>query len=289
MALHNTAILHPEFLPSRHTLSFLRHPPSFIPTPSQVDHKKVLASVYDFVRRLQWQHVLSPSSTAPPRFGLVRSTRWTPARLVPQHVLRLSSFMISLAHNFLREQHSCFSSNNLSCDERSELHRLSRDAGLVIKKADIKGEKWVLMRSSNYVSEATRQLTNTDFYQPSTSDSSLFLRQRLNTLLMLLFKRRFINKRQLRFLLSGDHQDLRRFYLLPKLNKDSWPTRVTPPGRPIVSDIISLSYSCSKLIEHFLAPLVPRQSSYLRDTGHLIAVLRTTPIFPSDILFSMDI
>ena len=147
----------------------------------------------------------------------------------------------------------------------------------------------MIMKTAHYDNEAFRQLTDTRFYQPHTSENSRFLKQRLNVHLENLHKRKFINKRELLFLAPTSESDERTFYHLPKLHKDTWPTLVLPPGRPIVSDVKSLSYNCSRLLEHFLAPLVCKQQSYLRDTGHLIAIMRDTPIQADHLLFTMDI
>ena len=222
------------------------------------------------------------------RFGLLRSERWPPTRLVPRSILHLSGLLISATRDFLRQPHPCFPASNLSREEFSELNRLTQDPDITIRKAD-KGGKWVVMKTAHYDNEALRQLNDSTFYQPCSSDSSKFLRQHLHAHLQTLYRRKFINKKELSFLSPVGSSDDRTFYHLPKLHKDAWPTLALPPGRPIVSDLKSLSYNCSKLLEHFLAPLVSRQNSYLRDTGHLIATLRDTSIRPNDLLFTMDI
>jgi hypothetical protein len=287
LSLTNLAILHPRFLPNPHTFALLELPPSFVPTPLYLDHKTILTGVYDFIRRLQWQSAL-PMSCNTSRFGFLKSRRWPPTSLVPRQIRCLSSHLISLTRDFLRKQHSCFPVTNLPSDVRLELSRLSQDPNVTLMKAD-KGGKWVLMQTDHYDSEAVRQLSDHNFYQPSTSDTSKFFRQRLRTLLHAIYDRKFITKKELHFLLPHDGPDVRRFYHLPKLHKDVWPSVSIPPGRPIVSDVRSISYSCSKILEFFLAPLVHKQTSYLRDTGHIIAILRNTPLQPTDILFTMDI
>ena len=145
------------------------------------------------------------------------------------------------------------------------------------------------MKTSDYDSEAYRQLKDSEYYQPSPSDCSLFLRQRLQVILNDLHQRRFLSKKELQFLLPHAGQDQRAFYLLPKLHKEVWPEPSVPPGRPIVSDVKSVSYNSSNLVEHFLGPLVTQQDSYLRDSGHLIAILREFSMPRTALLFTMDV
>ena len=90
-------------------------------------------------------------------------------------------------------------------------------------------------------------------------------------------------------MLPPDDFQPRRFYVLPKVHKDSWPDEEMPPGRPIVSDVGSVSRSCANLIEHFLAPIVQRSSSYLRDSLHLIALLDTVELEQDTLFFTMDV
>ena len=248
----------------------------------------MLSCVYDFVRRLQWRHALPSASRPPPRFGSIPSSRWPPRNLVPNVILQISRSILAATRDFLRRQHTCFASSNLTDSEHCELDRLTSDPSVTIKPAD-KGGKWTIMRSCDYDNEAFRQLSNTQYYQPNSSDKSLFLKQRLRILLNNLHKRKFLTKRELQFLLPHEDVDKRNFYLLPKLHKDVWPELSVPPGRPIVSDVHSISYNCSNLIEFFLGPLVALQESYLRDSGHLIAILRQSHFPQSTLLFTMDV
>ena len=286
--MSNVVLLHPDVSPNASLLSLFQFPPSFAPTPTHVSHRQILSSVYDFARRLQWRFALPGASNAVPRFGLLSSDRWPPRKLVPRHILYLTRSIISAARSFLRQQHVCFTSSNLSTNQRRELECLATDPSVTVKPAD-KGGKWTIMRTSDYDKEAFRQLNDTEYYQPYSSDRSKFLKQRLCILLHNLYKRQFITKKELQFLLPQQSQDQRTFYLLPKLHKDTWPELSVPPGRPIVSDVRSISYNCSNLLEYFLSPLVAKQDSYLRDSGHLIAILREASFPQSTLLFTMDV
>lgn len=269
-------------------MEIFKFPPTFVPTPTRAQHRTISSAILDFVRKLQWQSALPLSQRSPPRFGLVPSSRWPPSRLVPPDIRRLSSLLLSSTRSFLRSQHDCFLESNLSHSQREALENVAQNDDVTIRPAD-KGAKWVVMKTSHYNHEALRQLHDETYYQADPPDTSLFLRQRLRVILTQLHKRKFLSKKELLFLLPHDQDDTRRFYMLPKLHKDTWPQLHIPPGRPIVSDVKSLSYNCSRLLEYFLSPLVALQDSYLRDTGHLIATLRETSLEASDLLFTCDI
>ena len=280
--------LHPSFVTSEHTLSLLSNPGSFIPTPTKVEHRRIADQVTDFIRRLQWQHAFVFSGSKMPRFGYRRSSRWPPRSLVPEYILTLTNKILASTKCFLQSPHACFSSNNLELAERCALEVLKGSDDVTVRPAD-KGGRWIIMKTSHYNAEALRQLQDVEFYEPLNRDVSLFTKQRLDIMLQTLYQRKFITRRELRFLSPESDNSERKFYLLPKLHKDEWPSLHVPPGRPIVSDVNSVSYNCSKILEFFLNPLCCLQESHLRDTGHVIAILRDLQITSSDLLFTMDI
>ena len=81
--------------------------------------------------------------------------------------------------------------------------------------------------------------------------------------------------------------DAPRFGLLP--SQAVWPNPGMAPGRPIISDCGSNSQNASNLIEFFLQPVRKRLPSHLKDSSHLIALLRTATVSPASILFTFDV
>ena len=75
------------------------------------------------------------------------------------------------------------------------------------------------------------------------------------------------------------------FYLLPKIHKD----KIPPPGRPIVSANGCPSEQISQFVDHFIQPLVQKLPSYLRDSTHLINILRDLRLPKNAILASLDL
>ena len=75
------------------------------------------------------------------------------------------------------------------------------------------------------------------------------------------------------------------FYLLPKIHKNKIPL----PGRPIVSANGCPSERISQFVDHFSQPLVQKLPSYLRDSTHLINILKGLRLPDNAILASLDV
>ena len=88
-------------------------------------------------------------------------------------------------------------------------------------------------------------------------------------------------------LLPPDNPKIRTFYTIPKIHKPIalWtvPHKI-PPGRPITSDIDSVSYGNAKLIEFFLHLLSIKHPSYVKDSFDLLQKLRRLNL-PSTLAF----
>ena len=70
--------------------------------------------------------------------------------------------------------------------------------------------------------------------------------------------------------LTTDNDRTQQFYLLPKIHKDT----LNPPGRPIVSGSGGPTEKISQLVDHFIGKIVPLSKSYVRDSTHLINILK---------------
>lgn len=252
-------------------------------------HYKILSGVNDFVRRLQWRFALQHNRLASfSRFKTPLSNRWPPRDLVPRYIQDLSSIILSSSASLLKKKHTCHTHQNLNPQEQAELDTLSNLNSISIKPAD-KGGRWCIVPLEAYKAEALRQLNNTDFYEKCFHSKSRFLLQRITQLLDHLHSRRFITAKEKRILLPPAQPCQRRFYLLPKTHKDHWPSPSMPPGRPIVSDIGSVSRNTAQLIEFFLAPIAQSLPSFVRDSLHVIALLRNSFLNDNSILFTLDI
>lgn len=147
----------------------------------------------------------------------------------------------------------------------------------------------MIVPKKDYEAEAFRQLANSDFYLPIEKSVAAFTKGRLSNFRDFLYKSRFLTLRESRALRLPDEPKDRRFYLLPKLHKADWPNPRMPPGRPIVSDTLSVSRSWASFIEHFLAPVAQRSRSYVRDSLHVVSLLQSVSLSGPVLLFTMDV
>ena len=145
------------------------------------------------------------------------------------------------------------------------------------------------MSSTLYDREAYRQLQRTNFYERSSEDLVPRVRGTLIRILNTLRERKFITRKEYVFLLPARDFKDRSFFLLPKLHKTVWPHSGMPAGRPVVSDCGSLTRNICNFIDFFLKPICEMQSSYLQDTGHLIAIAKTLAVSKNDLLFTLDV
>ena len=286
IGVQNIAILDPYFVLSNAALDIFSLTSGFVPTPVSNHIGHIQRQVLDFVRKLQWRAAFEFSSDSP-RFRLPPSKRWPPTRCVPPHIRRLSTRIIQGTRSLCRRLRDHHNAPNLSQAQLREVSQLAAGSS-VITTAD-KGGRWTVVPRSSYVSEASRQLNNVAFYQPIASPPAS-LRSRLSQLLLHLRRHKFITARELAYFLPDDTcSDTRKFKLLPKLHKERCPDPCMPPGRPIVSDVGSATRNVGDLVDFFLQPLCAKLRSHLRDTQHLIAILRKATPSSNALLFTLDV
>ena len=271
----SVTITTPLLYPCDNVLRLLERCYKFIPTPSGCCHKAIFKGVHDFLRKYKWHHALAGRScrfTAPNRFLLSSSTE-PPGSMVPRHILRKCRLIMNVVLTKLRACSSCFPRDNLSVAERHTLHFLMSQKDFTVSPVD-KGGGWFLTPTDEYNNEAFRQLCNYKFYSPCDDSFNRVTSIKLTRLLQHLYDTRFINKREFSALAPPETPRDRLFYLLPKIHKPEWPTPLMPPGRPIGSDCSSVSRKCASLVEHFLAPIARRLPSFVRDSMHVISIIK---------------
>ena len=157
---------------------------------------------------------------------------------------------------------------NLTVEEKNSLKALSLNESIIIKPSD-KGGSIVVMDKALYIAECDRQLSDRNYYSEVSTPIFPTNIPKINNILYDLHSKKFIQTKQLNYLLAPLDCRPRIFYILPKIhkNKNSWPFPNMPPGRPIVSDCSSESYAVSNYIDSFLNPLSNKHPSYLKDTG----------------------
>lgn len=143
-----------------------------------------------------------------------------------------------------------------------------------------------------YIFEGTRQLQITDHYSPLDEPIYPQTQGEVREILEEMYDKEVISGKQKEYLLGPGIPRPRRFYLLPKIHKNSnsWtvPKKV-PPGRPIVSDCSSETYHTAEFVEYHLNAISQKHKSYLKDTYDFINKTKNL-VIPSDaFLFTIDI
>ena len=172
---------------------------------------------------------------------------------------------------------------NLSKEERSAKHTLSKDKNIVIKKAD-KGSAVVIQNRSDYIKEGLRQLTDQNFYRLQEDNLTLIHNKLITEQVQKMLNSKEMSSKTVEYLIL-ETPLTPNFYLLPKIHKN----KIPPPGRPNVSANGCPSERISQFVDHFIQPLVQKLPSYLRDSTHLINLLKGLHLPEDSILASLDV
>ena len=119
------------------------------------------------------------------------------------------------------------------------------------------------MNTNDYISEAFRELSDTNFYQTLDTDLTSKISLEISQTLLTMRNNKEIDKKCLAHLLPSNPRP-GQFYLPPKIHKGVLPH----PGHPIISAIGSPTEEISEFLDFFLQPLLPQIPSYVKYTGH---------------------
>jgi hypothetical protein len=171
------------------------------------------------------------------------------------------------------------------------LRRLAKDATIVIKPAD-KNLGTVILAREWYMEEALRQLSDLDVYEPvqTVPMSDLFARlhgwcSRWRHLFPAKTRAFILQVREGDRVMQSASENFRvcRFYLLPKIHKQP------VVGRPICSSVGWIFENASKVLDHYLKPLLAHVNTHLSDSLSLLHTLSETPIPPHAIFLTYDV
>ena len=270
--------------PSEHSL--LEKGLNFIPTPKEITNTPILEAASKFSRRLKLAYYYRKSRSGfAPKF--VPKSSWVPLdKHIPTQVLDTIENINSDLSELQAPQHK----NNLNKAEIKALRNIRSNPDIVIKPAD-KGSATVIMDKQNYINEGMRQLNDNRYYKKIENPIYPETCLKVNEVLYDLLRNKIISEKQFNYLKAPMEPRPRIFYMLPKIHKpiEKWPASNTPPGRPIISDCSSESYTVSEYIDHFLQPLASKHASYLKDTTDFLNKLKTVKITENSLLVTMDV
>ena len=250
--------------------------------------------LYRFYRNLHlkaWYHN-QPSATAnavleSPNAQVLKPTFKPKSKFFPHsNNACLNAFVKKVNHDVEKLMDTKLSTYpNLSRGECDALKWLQNNENVVIRQAD-KGGATIVWGKEAYTQEALRQLMNTSYYAPLSTNPMSQVRDDLKNILDRALEQNWINANEYKFLLPSDPK-IGIFYLLPKIHKDP----LSPPGRPIISGVDTITEPTSKYIDFHIKPLTQALPAYLQDTTHVLKKLGelSSNYNPNYILVTMDV
>ena len=254
---------------------------SFVPT-ARYQSFNTKIELHKFIRklrlRLYFRH--NTLSSAPPTLA-------PPSSFIPPGNIdpAIDTYSKLIHHDVTKlEQNIPFVRQNITHRERTALNELQQDDSIAIRPAD-KGGAVVIQDFTDYLAEATRQLSDTTTYVKLTNDPGTSTRDGIKPIIDSALQSGCITKRDHRFLFRKHHKTP-VLYLLPKVHKN-----ITPcPGRPIVSGNESLLEPLSQYVDHHIQPFVKNLPAYIRDSSDFLLKLDQITLDLSDmILATLDI
>ncbi|XP_041417050.1 uncharacterized protein LOC121393214 [Xenopus laevis] len=181
-------------------------------------------------------------------------------------------------HQMTKKGHS-----NLTRLEKEAITTVKADRDIIIRQAD-KGGAIVLLDKYFYIQEILNQLGDQTTYQSLPNDPTSAYKLKLDKVVGMGITAGWITESTGQYL-TTDFPRTPFMYTLPKVHK----SMTTPPGRPIISATGSLFQPIAKFLDHFLQPLVQRMESYIKDTKHLLSLLKDVQIPDNCLLVTMDV
>ena len=191
--------------------------------------------------------------------------------------------------------------DNLTLKERQAISTLKNDKNIIIKKADKNGS-CVFLDKNDYILEVKRQL-NTNHYQRIDHFDAKELKFQLNTYIKNMYSKGSIDEISMKYLLEGNKDKYGPGYIhiLPKIHRLDQSIlknieerginveKHIPPGRPIISQIGSVTEYIGHFVDYFLVPIVQKQNTYIKDTTDFINKLEQVRPHADCWLVSFDI
>ena len=261
----------------------------FCPTPGTPDIGNLIQDLDEFKRKTRLQLFFSGNNENPSEDSNQSDAPFehksfkNKSTFNPIGPFQLESMFYSIEQDLHRQRYTQPRHRNLSSEEYKAIKLLQHNPNIVIKPAD-KGSAIVILDRQYYISEGLRQLIDHNFYEQTNTDHTGEVINRVNLHVHNMLQRGQITQRTCNYLTTNVDRT-QQFYLLPKIHKDP----LNPPGRPIVSGSGGPTERISQLVDHFIGNIVPLSQSYIRDSTHLINILKGISLQPGMLLCTLDI
>ena len=307
-----------QYEPSQHEVNTLNLGLSYCP-PRRLDKVQLCFDVESFNRRVKLREFFSKDDSGDRNDQQVtdqrqqkhtkertdQSTskpRWTPPGGRNPFIDRYTSSVERHLDNFLRDfdDHRTVQPDP---SQRRAIKSLQNNVNIIIKPAD-KGGAVVIQDKEDYITEATRQLSDEDYYTRLDSDPTTdYVKQALDCVDNL----SSVSESQS---LVPTVPRVSEFYMLPKIHKlpklvasvtdcnendaqevvsKAKEHHIIPPGRPIISSVKCLTECMSEYVDKKLQTCLPKIRSYVKDTTDFLNKINSTEITNRCTLVTMDV
>ena len=248
----------------------------FIPTPSvKFAKQSLLKDFNEFVRKMRCRFLYHNNTEKIHPFKL--KTNHTP----PIADNTLENYIFLTKHELTSMQVRKFR-DNLSRSERLSILSLLSDKSIIIKKAD-KNNNVVILDKQDYISEGFR-LLNSEHYIKVESFDVENLRLNINSYVENMHAKCILDDVTYKYLIKGKENQFGpgHMHILPKIHRLNQSEinniidmgfnihKIIPPGRPIISQIGTVTEFVGRYVDHFLVPIVQSQQTYIKDTADFI-------------------
>ena len=258
----------------------------FIPTNPKWNHSQWCTDIGNFTRKLKIKWIYEGQTKAKNQtkmeFDTLRrphSSKWQPplnqqAPAQQDLIKELTRTLTTLKPLSQRD--------NLKIGERMAIKSLKNKKEHVIKPAD-KGSGTVIWSIEDYKKEAYSQLES-DNYQLLPTSILANTETKINNHLQHLADVGTISKAEKSAMTQIDGREA-ELYMLPKIHKNL----TSPPGRPIMSGNGHPTEWISAWADTKLQKLMKSLPSYLKDSSHLLNLLKDKTTSPNGRLVSLDV
>ena len=269
---------------------------TFTPTPDVANIGEIKSDLDSFLRKIRLRLYFSeeisedepslsssPTQTQVPEFEdtLIRKFRnksnWSPKNQDAQ----VETYIRTVITEFQKLKLRNPPKTNLTQEEKQRLNLLQNNQHIVVKPAD-KGSAIVIMNRTDYITEATRQLSDTKFYTKTQVDLNGTHNNKITQTLSTMLRNDEIAQSVYRNLVPKDCKTP-AFYFLPTIHKQ----KIT--GRPIISGNNCPTEKISAFIDEHIKQFVPHIKSYVRDTPDFIKKIENFKLTGDYFLVTMDV
>ena len=260
----------------------------FIPTPCALFDQQVTRALHAFTRRVRIAYKFRDSTEPLPPFFIPN-----PSYEPPKACARVELYIHEVEQQIhaLKSKVTTRHPSNMDRFSVTALRRLAKDSTVVIKPAD-KNLGVVILSREWYVGEAMRQLSDADVYQQVNEVPMNALFARLHD--WCVRWRHLFHEKTRAFILqqregggimrpASEGFRVCRFYLLPKIHKNP------VVGRPICSSVGWIFEHASKVLDHYLQPLLAHIDTHLSDSLSLLHTISEVLIPPHAIFLTYDV